>query len=59
MTPDPMLWIELPTLKGVDAGEVWDAMWASDQSGIWLALAGGVIAFGGNVAVENRERRSF
>jgi len=42
-----------------DAGDVWFIFWATDRPGIWLALAGGIIAFVGNVAVENRARRSF
>jgi multisubunit Na+/H+ antiporter MnhF subunit len=52
-------WVQVGVEYRMDAGDVWDLFWASDGPGIWLALAAGIIAYIGSVAVAKRQDRSF
>ena len=42
-------WIWIIRKFGGDSGDVWDAAWESDGVGLWLALAGGIIAISGAI----------
>ena len=52
-------WLWVGIEFNIDPGDVWDRFWESDGTGIWLALAAGIIAFIGITAVPKRDGRSF